>query len=144
MASGVHIDTGSCDTMVNAYVDQLDAAAGSMKVFSGTLPAECVTADPSGTLVTITLPNPAFGASGAGTNTRKADKVGGAFSGTATGAGDALCFRMYTNGGTCIAQGTAGNSGDSPDLVFDNKTIAIGATITISTFSVQLPYNPEG
>lgn len=143
MASGVHIDTGSADAMVDHWCDQMDASAGSMKVFSGALPAECATADPSGTLVTITLPTPAMGASGSGTNVRTASKSG-TWSGTASGSGDAACFRIYTNGGTCIAQGTAGNSGDSPDLTFDNKTIASGATITISTFTFSLPYNPEG
>lgn len=143
MASGVHIGTATCDLAVNAMVDQLDASAGSMKVFSGALPAECATADPTGTLVTITLPTPAFGASGAGTNVQRAQKSG-TWSGTASGNGDAVCFRIYTNGGTCIAQGTAGNAGDSPDLTFDNKTIASGATITINSFDWALPYNPEG
>jgi hypothetical protein len=143
MASGVHIGTATADLMVNAAVDQLDASAGTMKIFSGALPAECITADPSGTLVTITLPTPAFAGSGAGTNVREAAKSG-TWSGTATGSGDAACFRIYTNGGTCIAQGTAGNSGDSPDLTFDNKTIASGAAITISAFTFALPYNPEG
>jgi len=143
MASGVHIGTATADLMVNVAVDQLDTPAGNMKVFSGALPAECVTADPSGTLVTITFPTPAFAASAGGTNTREAAKSG-TWSGTASGSGDALCFRVYTNGGTCIAQGTAGVAGDTPDLTFDNKTIASGATITISTFTFALPYNPEG
>lgn len=47
MASGVHIDVAGCNGMVDYYVDRLDAAAGSMKVFSGALPAECATADPT-------------------------------------------------------------------------------------------------
>lgn len=143
MASAVHIDIGSCNAMVDHWCDQLDASAGSMVIFSGALPAECATADPSGTLVTITLPTPAMAASADTTNECTAAKSG-TWSGTASGSGDAACFRIKTNGGTCIAQGTAGNAGDSPDLTFDNKTIASGATITISAFSFALPYNPEG
>ena len=142
MASGVHIGVAICNTMVNAAVDTIDSGTNYLKVFSGALPAECATADPSGTLVSITLPTPAFGASADTTNECTADKAG-TWSGTATGAGDAACFRIYDDT-VCIAQGTAGNSGDSPDLVFDNKTIASGATITISTFGWALPYNPEG
>lgn len=144
MASGVHISTGTCDAAVNAMVDQLDGAAGTFKVFSGTLPAECADANPSGELVSITLPAPAFGASGAGDAGQRAAAKTAWSTGTAGAAGDAACFRIHTNGGTCIAQGTAGNSGDTPDLEFDNKTIASGATITISTFTWALPYNPEG
>jgi len=144
MASGVHLGTAITDIMVNAAVDTLDTPAGSMKVFSGALPAECVTADPSGALVTITLPTPAFAASGSiDANSRGAAKTG-TWSATAGASGDALCFRIYNSSAVCIAQGTAGNSGDSPDLTFDNKTIASGATITISTFTFVIPINPEG
>ena len=143
MASGVHIGVALCNTMVDAAVDTLDASAGSMKVFSGALPAECATADPSGTLVTITLPTPAFAASADTTNECTAAKSG-TWSGTASAAGDAACFRIYNNGGTCIAQGTAGEAADAPDLTFDEKTIASGATITITAFTFALPYNPEG
>lgn len=144
MASSIHIGTGTADIMVNAAVDQLDGSAGVFKVFSGALPAECADANPSGELVSINLPTPAFGVSGAGTGgTRKASKSG-TWSASATGSGDALCWRLYLNGATtCVAQGTAGNAGDSPDLTFDNKTIAAGATITINTFDFILPYNPE-
>jgi len=144
MALLPHIGVATCNIMVNAAVDQLDGSAGVMKVFSGALPAECATADPSGTLVTITLPTPAFAASADTTDECTAAKAG-TWSGTAGASGDALCWRIYLNGGTtCIAQGSAGNSGDTPDLTFDNKTIASGATITISTFTFALPYNPEG
>lgn len=142
MALAPHIGVATCNTMVNAAVDQLDGSAGVFKVFSGALPAECATADPSGTLVSITLPTPAFAASADTTDECTAAKSG-TWSGTATGDGTAASWRMYLNGAsTCIAQGTAGAS--SCDLNFDNATIATGATITITAFTFALPYNPEG
>ncbi len=141
MASGVHINPASAVLMADVYVDQIDTG-GSMKVFSGALPAECATADPSGTLVTITLPEPAFAAAADTTDEATAAKSG-TWSGTASGSGDAACFRIY-DGATCIGQGTAGEAADAPDLEFDEKTIASGATITITAFSFSQPYNPEG
>ena len=142
MATAPHIGTALAETMVNAAVDTLDASAGSLKVFSGALPAECITADPTGALVTITLPTPAFAAAGSiDANTRGAAKAG-TWSATASGAGDAACFRIYNNSAVCIAQGTAAAA--TADLIFDNITIAIGATITITAFSFNLPINPEG
>lgn len=134
MALAAAIGAASADIMCNAYVDQLDASAGSLKVFSGAVPANCAASDPSGPLVTITLPTPAFGTS-AGSGAAKS----GTWSGTASGAGDAASFRVYLNGGTCIAQGSAGVSGDTVNLVFDNKTIAVGAAITITAFTVTQP-----
>lgn len=141
MASGVHIDPASAIIMVDGYVDQIDLA-GDFKVFSGALPAECATADPSGLLVTIDLPEPAFAAAADTTDEVTAAKAG-TWSGVATGAGNAACFRLY-DGATCIGQGTAGDAGDTPDLEFDNKLIAVDATITVTTFAFALPYNPEG
>jgi hypothetical protein len=133
MTNSPAIDAASATLMVNAYVDQLDASAGSMKIFSGNLPANCAAADPSGLLVTITLPAPAFGAGSSGV----AAKLG-TWSGTAAAAGTALCFRIYLNGGTCIGQGTCGNT-SGYDLNFDSTTIASGATVTISTFTATQP-----
>jgi hypothetical protein len=119
--------------MVNAYTGQLSASAGSLKIFSGSLPANCAASDPTGLLVTITLPTPAFGSASSGVASKS-----GTWSGTASAAGTALCFRIYTNGGTCIGQGTCGNT-SGYDLNFDSTTIASGATVTITAFSVTQP-----
>lgn len=142
MASAVHIGVALCNTMVNAAVDTIDAGTNYLKVFTGSIPAECATADSGTQLVSITLPTPAFGASADTTNECTAAKDG-TWSGTAGAGGDAGYFRIYDDT-VCIAQGTAGELADAPDLEFDEKTIASGATITITTFGFALPYNPEG
>jgi hypothetical protein len=142
MALEPHIGTLLCQTMVNAAVDTIDTGTNYFKVFSGALPATCGTADPSGLLVTITLPTPAFGAAAVAGATFSAPKAG-TWSAAASAGGDAACFRVYDDT-DCIMQGTAGETADTPDLVFDEKTIVNGSTVYINTFTFALPYTPEG
>ncbi|MGD0591084.1 MAG: hypothetical protein ABSA44_09835 [Bacteroidota bacterium] len=123
-------------TARNARLDAIETAAGAtakLSIRTGTAPADCATAD-SGTLViSITLPSDWMNAAATGVKTKL-----GTWSGPATGAmSTAGHFRIYANDGTtCHIQGTASISGDSPDMVLDNNNIAIGQTVTVSTFTL--------
>ena len=93
------------------------AAGGTIKFFSGALPANCAAADPSGELTSATLPNPALTASGgvcskAGTWT---------FTGSATGT--AACGRLYTSGGVCFFQGAVSATGGGAVFELSSTTI---------------------
>lgn len=123
--------TASC----NAIVDQLDAAAGALKIYTGSAPDPDSAA--TGTLlVEWTLPNPAFGAaSDDGTNaTATAESI------TAVNAGDtgtAGYFRVENNGGTCLWQGTVGTSG--ADMNLDTLSIISDREISITSWTFSAP-----
>jgi hypothetical protein len=117
----------------NAELDAIEATIGTaavVKLFTGAVPANCAAANPAGELVSMTLQSDWMGAAAAGVKAKA-----GTWSGTASGAGDALSFRVYASDGTtCGMQGTCGEG--SGDLSLDNNSITVGQTVTISTFSL--------
>ena len=99
--------------------------AGSLKIFSGTLPANCAAADPTGLLVSITLPATAL------TTASGVTTLAGTWSATASAPGSAVCFRVYDTSSVCHIQGLT-----STDLVLNNPSITSGQTVTVTSFSV--------
>jgi len=139
MAYGPHISVDSTDLMCNALVDQLDASAGSLKIFDGTMPAECATANAGTVCSTITLPAPAFGVASGDGLAEGATMPWTDSSADATGT--AQYFRVYLNGGACVMQGTVGTSGC--DMNLNSVAIQIGASVSITAFGVTVPKNPD-
>ena len=88
----------------NARLDQWEATIGTapiMKLFSGSLPANCAAADPSGLLVSITLPSDWMAAAASASKSKS-----GTWQATASGNGFAAVYRIYDSGGaTCHEQG---------------------------------------
>jgi hypothetical protein len=111
---------GTRNAKVDAAVDRLDAgaAAGTMKIYSGSQPATPATA-PSGTLLaTVTLIDPAFGA--------------------ASGGSAALTNPASVN---AVATGTAGwaRFADSDgNVVFDGDVTATGGGGVVQLSSTSL------
>ena len=118
----------------NARLDQIESTIGvsaKIKLFSGAVPANCAAADPSGLLATIALPSDWMNAASSGSKTML-----GTWTTTASGAGTAICFRLYaTDGTTCGAQGSVGLG--SGDLSLDNNVLAVGQTINVTTFTLN-------
>ncbi|MFF4600541.1 hypothetical protein [Amycolatopsis sp. NPDC001319] len=117
----------------DAVVDRTDAGgAGSLKIYSGTQPADADTA-PSGTLlVSIALAATAFGsASSAGT----ASLASTPRSGTGVAAGTAGWYRVVSGGGATVYDGAVG----SGELVLDNTSIAVGQTVNINSLTYTQP-----
>lgn len=56
-------------------------------------------------------------------------------------SGTAEFFRELDDTGTpvCVGQGTAGETADTPDMVFDDKDIVAGGTVAISSLSWTAP-----
>jgi len=104
-----------------------------LKVFSGTEPANCAAADPSGLLVTMNLPAPLLTVSSGAT------ALAGTWSGAASGAGTAASFRIYdgTSAVNCHCQGAVGMSGS--DLNLNNTSIASGQTVSVTSFALTEP-----
>jgi hypothetical protein len=109
---------------LNAVNTNLGGTA-TMKFFSGAEPANCAAADPSGLLVTITLPGTPFNAASAGAIT-----LNGTWSATASGTGTAASWRIYDSSSNCAFQGNV------TDLTLNNNSIASGQTVTITTFTI--------
>ena len=122
----------TCD----ALVDRLDlgAAAGTIKVYTGSQPTNPDTA-PSGTLLaTFTLADPAFGAASTGVADLDADPD---LSTTAVATGTAGWFRAADSDDNAAFDGTVGTSGAQLNL--NTTSIVSGGTVTITSGTVTMP-----
>ncbi len=119
----------------NARLDAIEVTVGAtakLKMFTGTVAANCAASDPAGTLCTLTLPSDWMNAASSGGKT-----LLGTWTGTASGTGSAASFRLYANDGTtCGMQGTVTVTGGGGDLTLDNVSIASGQTINITTYTL--------
>lgn len=109
-----------------------DADTGTLKIFSGAVPANCAAADPSGTLVSFTLPSPAL-TNASGTVTKS-----GTWTFTASATGTGASFRMYTSGAVCFAQGNVTATGGGGTMEIDNTSIANGQTGTVTAVTLTI------
>lgn len=114
----------------NAKLDQIESTIGVLavlKVFSGAEPANCAAADPSGLLVTISLPADWMAAAASGAKAKS-----GTWSAAASGTGTAQSFRIYeATATTCHIQGAI-----NADMTLDNTSIATSQTVTVNTFTI--------
>jgi hypothetical protein len=118
----------------NARLDAFESTTGTsakLRLFTGSVPANCGSADPAGQIAELTLPADWMNAAGSGQKT-----LLGTWTGTASGSGTAISFRIKDSAGTtCHLQGTVGLG--SGDLSLDNNVIANGQTINITTFTLN-------
>jgi len=128
------------DSVRNAFCDalntKLNAGAGgaTIKIYSGTQPANANTALSGNTLLsTLTMPNPAFGASSSGTITANPipDDTNAAATGTATFA------RVADSNGNTVFDCDVGTSGSTINL--NSVAIAAGGIVRISSFTITMP-----
>ncbi len=117
----------------NARLDAIEttiSTTAKLLIYTGSVPATCATGATGSLLATLTLPSDWLAAASSGVKAKA-----GTWSGTASGSGTAGYFRITANDGTTVGlQGTCGEG--SGDLSLDNTDIAIGQTITVSTFSI--------
>jgi len=137
MASNVKISAAARNAGCDAIVDLVDdgTGAGYIEVRTGAPPSTPATANSGTLLATLAMSATAFGAASSGTATAASISSDT----DADASGDAGHFRIFDGDDACILQGTAGDSGDSPDLEFDNKSIVSGGTVAISSLTVTVP-----
>jgi hypothetical protein len=121
-------------------VDRVDGGTGPGRCEIRTGAPETNVSDAStGTLLgTPVFAATAFGAAAAGVAT--ADPIVSDIN--AADSGDAGHFRTYQGAAADSSaewQGTAGEIGDTPDMVFDNKTVVQGGTIAITAMTYTQP-----
>lgn len=131
MSTALSLATQARNAATNAVVDLTDAG-GSIKIYSGAMPAASAAA--TGTLLaSITTPSNWFGASSDGT--AQASSVVSGSSGAANGT--AGYFRMCDSGGSVVWQGEVGTVGSGKALELNTTAIVttMGVTITRLTYT---------
>lgn len=120
----------------NGRLDSLETVIGTsavLKIFSGSMPANCAAADTGTLLANMSLQSDWMNAASSGTKTKNGTWSDASADGTAS----AGYFRLYASDGTtCGLQGTITATGGGGDMELDNISIATGQTVTISTFTL--------
>lgn len=123
-------------TVRNAQLDAIETAIGVsavLKIRTGTVPANCATADSGTVLSTINLPSDWMAAASGGS----VAKTGTWQDASADATGTAEHWRLYANDGTTVhAQGTCTGTGGGGDMELDNTSINSGQTVTVNTFTI--------
>jgi hypothetical protein len=141
MAANPMVSMLSARAGLDALLAKLNvaSAAGHIKIFTGSMPATCETADSGTLLSTLTLSVTAFPASTDSTTTGLATATANAITSdtNAAATGTAGYFRAYDSAGVCIVQGTVGTS--AADMILNTTSIVSGATVAITSWVVTLP-----
>lgn len=120
------------DAAINAITATLNS--GSVRIYSGTAPADADTALSGNTLLAqATLNATAFGAASSGVATAGAITADS----SADATGTPTFFRLLTSGGTVVYQGTAGASGQELNLSdLSSGQILAGGSVSISSLTI--------
>jgi hypothetical protein len=121
----------------NAMLDTIESTNSTscaMRIYSGTPPADCATANSGTLLADFNLPSDWMAAASSGSKA----KAGTWQEASADGTGTAGHFRIYNSQATkdettCFLQGTCTGGGD---MTLDNYSISTGQVITITTFTL--------
>ena len=132
MASALKFGTGVRNLLANALGGVWNG--GTLTIYDSVPPINPQTAYAGNILATLILPTPAFNSAVLGTVSKA-----GIWTCAITMSGTAAGFRMVSADTISVCDGTAGIAADSPDLIFDNKILVVGGTITDSIFSFTQP-----
>lgn len=137
MTASPMMSQAAAQAALNAITALLNS--GHIKVWTGSMPATCETADSGTLLATLAFSSTAFGSATTDTGSNGLAKaVANAItSATAGNTGTAGYFRAYSSGGTCEIQGNVGTS--SADFVINSTTITSGDTVACTAYTLKLP-----
>ena len=132
----IKISTAARTALANALNALANAGSGPavIQIRTGAPPTNVSDAD-SGTLLgTLTMSDPAF------TESNGVLTTGAITSDTnADASGEAGHLRMKDSNGNTFLQGTVGESADSPDFTFDDKSIVASGTIAGTSLTITVP-----
>ena len=118
----------------NARLDAIETAIGTaplLRIFNGAKPTAAADAATGTLLVEISLPSDWLSAASGGVKSKA-----GTWSAIAAATGTAGYFRILDTAGTaCGIQGTVTATGGGGDMTIDSAAIALGGTVTVSTFA---------
>lgn len=142
--TGALATVGYSTNLRNAILEAIETdllvggTAPLMRIYSGTIPADCAAAITGTLLAEITLPSDPFQAASGGT---KAKSVAAWTDSSANATGGASHYRFWrTDGTTCVMQGTITATGGGGDMTFDNTSVASGQPVTINSFTLTAPF----
>lgn len=129
------LTTAIRNAMTDAIVDSVDGGSpGTIEIRSGTRPADPATTATGTLLATVTLANPAFGASSGGSAT-----ISDPAAVTAVATGTATWFRAKNSGGTAQFDGQVTATGGGGDLTLTTTSIVSGMSVDITGGTITVP-----
>lgn len=136
MAANPRLTNAAASAAADAVVDLIDAGAGAgtIKIYTATIPTNANTALGAQTLLaTLTFSDPAFGAAANGVATASAITSDS----SADATGTAAWARIADSNGNTVMDVTVGTSGD--DINFNTVSFVAGAVISISSLTYTQP-----
>lgn len=118
----------------NARLDAIEATIGTsaiVKIYSGTMPANCDAADAGTALVEFDLGSDWCADATSGSKSFANTPLAA----TAGDSGTAAFYRVYaSDGSTCHMQGTVSIAGGGGDMTLDNVSINSGQSVSITSW----------
>jgi len=136
MAADPRLTNASASAAADAVVDRIDAGAGAgtIKIYTATIPTDADTALGAQTLLaTLTFSDPAFGAASNGVATASAITSDA----SADATGTATWARIADSTGTTVMDVTVGTTGE--DINFNTVSFVTGATVAITSLTYTQP-----
>ena len=135
MAADPRLTNAAASAAADAVVDRIDVGgAGTIKIYSGTIPTDADTAVGAQTLLaTLTFGATAFGAASNGVATANAITSDTSADATATAA----WARIASGGATTQMDVTVGTTGE--DINFNTVAFVTGATVAITSLTYTQP-----
>jgi hypothetical protein len=132
----IRLAAAARNASTDAVVDLIDggAGAGTLKIYTGPQVATGDTAESGTLLATVTLIDPAFGASASGTAT--ASDPAAVDPGN---TGTAGWFRVEDSTGANVFDGSVTATGGGGDLQLSNTSLAPGINVDITSFTYTTP-----
>ncbi len=131
----IHLSTTARNASTDAALALINAnGPGSIRIYSGTQPANGDAAAAGTLLATVVLGNPAFAASTSGTATG-ADPAAV----NPTGTGTASWFRVVNGSGTGVFDGSVSATGSGGDMTLSSTSLAPGVSVDITALSYSTP-----
>lgn len=131
------LPTATRNAACDAVVDLLDGgpAAGTIKIYTGTQPTTANDAVAGTLLATVTLADPAFGASSTGVATLS----GTPLSASGVAAGTAGWARFADSTGATVMDGSVTATGGGGQIELSTTSISTGVTVQITGGTVTMP-----
>lgn len=132
----IKLDVLTRNARLNA-IESTNGSSCSLRIYSGSPPADCASANSGTLLVHILLPADWMNDAATGAKTIKGSWVDA----SADGSGTAGHFRVYNSqatmdGTTCFMQGTVTDGVSGGDMTLDNVVIAATQQVTITSFTL--------
>jgi hypothetical protein len=132
----IHLAAAARNAAADAVVDLVDAGAGAgtIKIYSGAIPATGDTAESGTLLATVTLADPAFGSAAAGvaTGTDPASV-------NAVATGTAGWFRLEDSTGANVFDGDVTATGGGGTMTLSTTSLVSGSPVDITSLTVTMP-----